>query len=82
MSLYVQQHASIEALIEDLRKEFQMDLLQFQMNVSMFLAGNHNKRRRQELIQRLTGEKRPVTKCGLTAVTFELNKEFTQTKLF
>lgn len=76
------QSKSIEELIEDLRKEFQMDLLQFQMNVSMFLAGNHNRKKRQELIKRLTGEQRPVTKCGLTAVTFELNKEFTQTKLF
>lgn len=76
------QSQSLESLIEELRKEFQMDMLQFQMNVSMFLAGNHNRKRRQELIRRLTGETRPVTKCGLTAVTFELNKEFTQGKLF
>lgn len=72
----------IEELIEEIRKEFTDNLLLFQGRVSMFLAGDHNKRRRKEVIKRLTGEDRPITKCGLTAVTFELNKEFTQTKLF
>lgn len=39
------QSKPIEELIEDLRKEFKMDMLQFTMNVSMFLSGNHNRKK-------------------------------------
>ena len=32
------------------------------------LAGPHNKKLRQELIYQLTGDKKPIAKCGIHAI--------------
>jgi len=40
------------------------------------LSGTYNKRIRQELMQRLTGQKLPLAKCGVTALNSEYLRVF------
>lgn len=71
-----------DKIIEELRKCFVNDHFRFLFNVSMYLAGDNNKYLRQEIVMKITGEKRPVSKCGIVAVELELSKIFTQYSIF
>jgi len=73
---------SPETIINELQKAFVNDHFKFAFTVSMYLAGDHNRRVRQAIIQIVTGEKKPANKCGIHAVEIALNAKFTQHELF
>lgn len=67
---------------EQLRKVYDGNKFQFDFYVSQYIAGNHNRQLRQELILNITGERRPVIKCGIHAVADVLKHSFDQLQLF
>lgn len=71
-----------QQVIETLRSEYSSNRFQFDFNVSMYIAGDSNKTLRQEIIKLVTGEKRPLTKCGMHAVSDLLKAKFEQHTLF
>lgn len=54
----------------------------FDFTVSQYIAGDHNKELRRELVKLATGERRPLTKCGMYATADALKQSFDQYQLF
>lgn len=73
---------SEEKIISDLKKSFDNDRFRFDLQCSMYLAGDHHKRLRQQIIKTVTGQTRPITKCGLHSVSDVLISKFQQPELF
>lgn len=71
-----------QGTINTLKECYSSDRFQFEFNCSMFLAGDSNKKLRQSIIQELTGEILPVSKCGLHKVSDILKASFEQLQLF
>jgi hypothetical protein len=46
------------------------------MDVVFCLAGDHNKNKRQEIFQQLTGQKQPKSKCGVNAIAQHIYKNY------
>lgn len=69
-------------LINQLKEYYNSDRFHFDMNISMFLSGPHNKGLRVEVMQAITGQKLPATKCGLHAVSDALKNSFEQLTMF
>jgi hypothetical protein len=72
----------IEKIIEELKKLYVADQFKFDFNVSMFLAGNHKKKLRQDVMAFLTGVKPPANKCGIHAVSERIKASIEQYTLF
>ncbi len=72
----------MKELIETLREYFTQDSMSFEFNASMFLAGENNKAKRSELMELVTGVKKPSTKCSFHACVQELTNMFNQPSLF
>jgi hypothetical protein len=68
--------------IELLRQQYVQDKFHFDFRVSMLIAGDSKKKLRQDIIKELTGEVRPLTKCGMYAAADILKASFEQFKLF
>ena len=68
--------------IAKLKNEYAADNFQFEMNCSMLLDGNDKRKLRQEIIRQITGETKPVSKCGLIAASQVLKANFEQLTLF
>jgi len=69
-------------VIELLKNEYNTDRFHFEMNVSMFLAGPNNKSLRVQIMEILTHNKVPASKCGMYAVADTIKANFEQTSLF
>lgn len=68
--------------IAALKEIFELNSFQFSFNCSMYLAGDHKKDLRREIIFQLTGEQRPLSRCGLFATEDALKSSFQQYSLF
>lgn len=73
--------ARSKQVIERLRAVYQGDRFQFDLHVSQFIAGDHNKELRREIVLQVTGETRPLSKCGMYAVADVLKNSFDQLTL-
>jgi hypothetical protein len=69
-------------LTSKLQKVYNGNKTQLDFHVSQFVSGDHNKLLRQEIIYQCTGERRPLTKCGMYAVSDALKNKFDQPQLF
>lgn len=54
----------------------------FDFYVSQYVSGDSNKELRREIIRQMTGEEKPLTKCGMYAVSDILQTSFSQYQLF
>lgn len=68
--------------INQLRQYYTAERHSFDFYTSMFFAGPANKHARRQLIQDLTGQILPLSKCSLGKVTDTLKAHFDQPKLF
>jgi hypothetical protein len=68
--------------IQLLQKSYNDEPRSFDFYASMIIAGDQNKRLRQDIVKVLTGEVKPVSKCGIYAVIDHLKANFQQSKLF
>lgn len=72
-----------QTTIEKLKEYYNADKLMFDFNLSMFIAGPGNKKLRQDIMMVLTGgQKLPVAKCGIHAISDKLKAKFEQFSLF
>ncbi len=69
-------------VINQLRTVYSSNRFEFEMNCATYLAGDHRKQLRQDIVLQLTGEKIPVSKCGLHRVSDALKNSFDQITLF
>lgn len=69
-------------IIQRLRNAYTGNPFQFDAAVGQFVTGEHNKKLRQEIIYQVTGDKKPVTKCAVYAVSTYLKNSFDQLSLF
>lgn len=76
------QNLTAEKVIEELRTVYNGNRFQFDFAVSQWIAGDHNKELRRQIVKILTAETRPLTKCGMYAVSDVLKNNFDQIKLF
>lgn len=67
---------------EQLRKVYDGNKFQFDFYVSQYISGNHNKELRREIIYNVTGERKPLVKCGMHACADVLRNSFDQLQLF
>lgn len=68
--------------INKLKEVYNGDNSSFDFFVSQWITGDYNKPLRQEIVKQITGEKRPVSKCGMYAVADALKYSFQQYNLF
>lgn len=68
--------------INKLKEVYTGDNTSFDFFVSQWVSGDSNKPLRQEIIKQITGEKKPVSKCGMYAVADVLKYSFQQYNLF
>jgi hypothetical protein len=71
-----------EELINKCKIEYNADKFNFEMQLSMFFSGDHNKKIRADILEYLTGKRPPVTKARLSAITDTLKAKFEQFTLF
>jgi hypothetical protein len=69
-------------IITKLSALFELNSFQFSFDCSMYLAGDQNKELRRQIIFQLTGEQRPLTRCGLFSTEDALKNSFQQYSLF
>lgn len=69
-------------VIDLLREVYASDRFEFDSNVCTYLSGDSLKQLRQGIILKITGEKRPLTKCGMFAVSDVLKAYYEQYSLF
>jgi hypothetical protein len=69
-------------LINRLKSVYDGDRFHFDFQISQYISGDHNKELRQEIIYLSTGERRPLTKCGMYATSDALKNKFDQPELF
>jgi len=79
--LQTSQQTRSQKMIEQLRTVYTGDRFYFDFHVSQSISGDHNKELRREMIFELTGEKKPLSKCGMYAVSDALKNNFDQLKL-
>lgn len=75
-------HLQATNMIDLLRKTFIGDRFYLDREVAQRLSGDHNKEFRREIIREITGETRPLSKCGMYAVADVLKAHFEQLTLF
>jgi hypothetical protein len=68
--------------IDLLKSLYVADDFQFEFQCSMYLAGDHHKELRQDIIKEITGELVPKNKAGLHKVSKVLKESFEQLTLF
>ena len=68
--------------INQLKEIFNADHSAFDFKVSMFISGNSNKELRREIAKQLTGEVKPLTQCGMYAISDLMTASFRQYQLF
>lgn len=73
---------SAAGTIEKLRAVFTQDQFHFDFQCSMYLAGPKNKELRREIMKIVTTEEKPLSQCGLGAVSTALTNHFSQLQLF
>lgn len=73
-----QANKTIEAIRQ--RQDEQPENLDFLC--AMYVAGDRNKDLRRDIMQILTGESLPLSKCGMYAVSNQLKAHFAQLQLF
>lgn len=71
-----------QEFIDKLRPYWDEDPRIFEFKASMFLGGDHNKIKRQDIIYHCTGNKPPKSKASLTACVNAITKVYTQPTLF
>lgn len=71
-----------ETVINHLKEVYTGDKFNFDFQVSMLIAGDSNKSLRQDIVLKITGEKKPLSKCGMYAVADILRANFDQLALF
>lgn len=71
-----------EHIISKCQEQYQADRFHFELNLSMFFSGNHNKTLRQDVIEFLTGKRPPATKAGISMLSDLLKNKFEQFTLF
>jgi hypothetical protein len=71
-----------ESILSKCKEQYNSDKFHFDMNLSMFFAGDHNKGLRQDIIEFLTGKRPPATKAGIHALADLLKQRFEQFTLF
>lgn len=71
-----------EQVIEKLREQYEKDDFHFTLFCAQWIAGDQNKQLRQDIMEKLTGEQIPKSKCGLIAVEKQLAATFKQYQLF
>lgn len=69
-------------VIAKLKEDYVADNFHFAFVCSQYLAGNDKKRLRVEIMEELTGEKLPATKCGLHTVSDAVKASIEQLTLF
>lgn len=74
--------AQATQIINDLNKAYRQDSALFDFTVSQYMAGNHNKELRREIMRQVLHEKLPLSKCGMYAVSNVLQNHFKQLPLF
>jgi hypothetical protein len=74
--------APIENKIQDLQGYFNSDPNTFEFQASIIISGDGNKATRQQIIERLTGKKPPMSKCGYYSTVNALKNYFSQPTLF
>lgn len=72
----------MENLIAEMKNHYESDKFHFDFKMSMFLSGDRNKKKRKAIVKYITGEDKPISKCGLYQVTDLLKAYFEQYKLF
>ena len=65
-----------------LKQSFLKQETLFDFTVSQIISGDRNKTLRQEITRQLTGETKPIAKCGMYAVSNLLKASFEQYSLF
>jgi len=71
-----------DQIITELKNLFKLNDLNFSFTCAMYLAGDSKKQIRKEIMFKLTGEDKPLSKCGLHAVETALTTSFIQYQLF
>lgn len=73
-----------QQVIDQLRQTYTGNKFDFDFHASMYLAGDGNKRRRQDIAQILSGDTKPppLSKCGMYHVADLLRAHFEQLQLF
>jgi len=71
-----------KAIIDQLRPKYNSNRYQFDIIVIPLIQGKLKKKLRQAIIYQITGEERPLEKCGNFAVTNALFNSFIQLQLF
>ncbi len=71
-----------QKLIAALRAVYTGDKFHFDFHVSQWISGDRNKQLRREIMLDITGENKPLSKCGLYAVADALKNSFDQLTLF
>ena len=81
MSVKTSPQTRSQKLIDQLREVYTGNRFHFDFEVAMRISGDRNKELRREIVQELTGETRPLSKCGMYAVSDLLKNNFDQLKL-
>jgi hypothetical protein len=68
--------------IQHLRQFYTVDRFNFDLNVSMVIAGDSKKKLRQAIVKELTGEDKPLRECSMYAVSDLLKASYEQLQLF
>ncbi len=71
-----------ESIIAKCQQQYAADRFQFDMNLSMFFSGDHNRNLRADIIEFLTGKRPPVSKARLSTLSDLLKNKFEQFSLF
>ena len=71
-----------QAVIDQIRQVYASDRFYFDCHIAQRLSGDHNKELRRDIVREITGETRPLSKCGMYAVSDVLKAHFEQLSLF
>jgi len=68
--------------VNRLKENWLQDPAMMDFHCAQVISGNHNKTLRQEIVKQLTGEVRPISQCGMYAVSDIMKASFMQYSLF
>jgi len=78
----MKQQIPAPAIIAQLKEQFLKQDNAFDFYVSQYISGDANKQLRKAIVKHVTGEDRPLSKCGMYAVADVLKNSFIQFNLF
>ncbi len=67
-----------EQVINLLREVYTSNKLGFDMQVVNLISGDHNKELRRAIMERITGNRLPLSKCGMYAVSDTIKSHIEQ----